>query len=123
MNIFLIFPIHLFSNIKLLKDKTVYIIEEPRYFTDFKYHKLKLAYHRASMKHYFNFLIKNNIKTHYFDFKLITNDFYIKLNDNSQNIYCYDTNDIVLNNKLKKQIKTLNILIGTIILQKIIHRL
>lgn len=110
MDIFLIFPIHLFSNIKLLKDKTVYIIEEPRYFTDFKYHKLKLAYHRASMKHYFDFLIKNNIKAHYFDFKRITNDFYIKLKDDSQNICCYDTNDLLLNNKLKKNIKTLNIL-------------
>ena len=30
--------------------KHVYLIEEPRYFTDFMFHKLKLAYHRASMK-------------------------------------------------------------------------
>ena len=36
MELFLIFPIHLFSNIINLKNKSVYLIEEPRYFTDFK---------------------------------------------------------------------------------------
>ena len=120
MDIFLIFPIHLFSNIDLLKNKIVYLIEEPRYFTDFKYHKLKLAYHRASMKNYFDFLIKNHIKTKYIEFNDISNDFYKKLHDNLKKefkkgdikIYCYDTNDIVLNNKLKKNIdiNSLNLL-------------
>ena len=41
--------------------KCVYLIEEPLYFTDFKFHKLKLAYHRASMKCYESMLIKKNI--------------------------------------------------------------
>ena len=49
--IFLIFPHQLFYDLKHLnkKDK-IYLIEEPRFFTDFKFHKLKLAYHRATMK-------------------------------------------------------------------------
>ena len=50
MNIFLLFPIHLFSSIENLKNKKIYLIEEPRYFTDFSFHKLKLIYHRSSMK-------------------------------------------------------------------------
>ena len=53
-NIFILYPIHLFSNIDNLYDKKVYLLEDTRYFTDFKYHKLKLAYHRASMKKYFD---------------------------------------------------------------------
>ena len=47
----LILPTQLY-NIIINKDYNIYIIEEPRYFTDFKFHKLKLAYHRASMKKY-----------------------------------------------------------------------
>ena len=61
---FIIFPTQLFSDIKHLKkwenesnhtNKIIYLIEEPTFFTDFAYHKLKLAYHRASMKKYFDF--------------------------------------------------------------------
>ena len=62
--IFLIFPNQLFYNSFLLKYKhcVFYIIEEPRYFTDFKFHKLKLAYHRASMKKYYDYLKSKNFK-------------------------------------------------------------
>ena len=68
MNIFLIYPIHLFLNIDLLKNKNVYIIEDPRFFIDFKYHKLKLAYHRSTMKCYFDYLLSKNINVKYIEF-------------------------------------------------------
>ena len=68
MDIFIIFPIHLYSDIKNLYNKNVYLIEEPRYFTDFKYHKLKLAYHRATMKSYYNYLVFHKINVKYIDF-------------------------------------------------------
>jgi len=68
MNIFIIFPIHLFLNIDLLQNKKIYLIEEPRYFTDFKYHKLKLAYHRATMKSYYDYLKNNNLDVTYIEF-------------------------------------------------------
>ncbi len=46
----LIFPTQLYSDTNYLKNtKLIYLIEEPRYFTDFGLHKLKLAFHRASM--------------------------------------------------------------------------
>ena len=60
MNVFLIFPTQLFKSIELLKNKHVYLIEEPIYFTDYNYHKLKLAYHRATMKYYYNYLKNQN---------------------------------------------------------------
>ena len=43
---FIIFPHQLFyNNDKKLKEyETIYLIEEPRYFTEFNFHRLKLAY-------------------------------------------------------------------------------
>ena len=77
----LIFPNQLFplNMINYLEYNKIYIIEEPRYFTDFKFHKLKLMYHRASMKKYYDELEKK-IDVIYIDFNKVTNDFYKKLN-------------------------------------------
>lgn len=80
MNNFIIFPHQLFHNLDHLDGyKNIYLVEEPRYFTDFKFHKLKLAFHRASMKKYFDYLKKKfNVKyiefdnLNYNDFKSIT---------------------------------------------------
>ena len=112
MKIFLIFPIHLFKNIKTLKklnnDHNIYIIEEPIYFFDYKYHKLKLAYHRASMKCYFDYLKKNKLNVEYIEFNK-ANSFYESLKKKEE-IYTYESFDNKLNKKLKKYIKNLNIL-------------
>ena len=107
MNIFIIFPIHLFSDISNLKDKKVYLIEEPRFFTDFKYHKLKLAYHRATMKSYFDFLLKNKINVNYIDYNENIINLYKSIS--KKNIYAYDLGDNVLETKLKKYIQNINI--------------
>ena len=71
MNIFLVFPIHLFRNIDLLKDKKVYIVEEPRFFTDFHFHKMKIAFHRATMKSYFDYLKNKNINAIYIEYNQV----------------------------------------------------
>ena len=115
MDIYLIFPIHLFEDITNLKMKKVYLIEDPRYFTDFKYHKLKLAYHRASMKNYHDYLKKNKINVTYIEFKDATPEFYKKQNikknkKSNYKISTYDTNDYKLNTKLKELIPSINIL-------------
>jgi deoxyribodipyrimidine photolyase-related protein len=110
INIHLLFPIHLFSNINFLKTKNViYLIEEPRFFIDFKYHKLKIAYHRATMKSYFNFLKLNNINIIYINFFDVDNNFYLKLTKNNSKISVYDLSDIALFNKLIKIIPNLHI--------------
>ncbi len=97
--IFLIFPNQLFYNSFLLKYKhcVFYIIEEPRYFTDFKFHKLKLAYHRASMKKYYDYLKSKNFKVNYIDFDKVNNIFYKSLKND---IYCFNPVDYNLYNKL-----------------------
>lgn len=66
MENFLIFPNQLYNISKsTYNGKIIYLIEEPRYFTDFKFHKLKLAYHRATMKKYYDYLTKNKYNIHY----------------------------------------------------------
>jgi len=62
MNNFFIFPVHLFKETKNLLNKNIYLIEDPIYFTMYKYHKLKLAYHRATMKYYYDYLKKKKNK-------------------------------------------------------------
>ena len=49
-----LFPLKMINLIDSLKFNKIFIIEEPRYFSDFKFHKLKLVYHRASMKKYYD---------------------------------------------------------------------
>ena len=101
MNDFFVFPIHLFKNITNLKNKNVYLIEDPIYFTDFKYHKLKLAYHRASMKYYEFYLKKKNINVTYIDY-LDTKKFY-ESKKSTKNIETFEP----FENKLIKKVKKL----------------
>jgi deoxyribodipyrimidine photolyase-related protein len=109
MELFLLFPIHLFSNTEKLKNKKIYLIEEPRFFVDFNYHKLKIAYHRATMKSYYDYLLSKKIDAVYFDFKDINEEFYKKLGKKYKNIYTYNLCDNVLLNKLNKYIGKDNI--------------
>lgn len=65
----LIFPTQLFKVHPCLQNnREVFLIEEKRYFTDFKFHKKKLLLHRASMKAYQVFLESEGYKVHYLEF-------------------------------------------------------
>jgi deoxyribodipyrimidine photolyase-related protein len=99
MDIVLIFPTQLFKNISLIINKQIYLIEEPIYFTNFNFHKLKLAYHRATMKYYYDYLKNKKANVKYFEFNNITNKFYKNIKSNK--IYIYDPIEINLLNKLK----------------------
>jgi deoxyribodipyrimidine photolyase-related protein len=77
-----LFPLKIINQIDSLQFNKIFIIEEPRYFSDFKFHKLKLVYHRASMKKYYDELSKKfNIV--YVDFNNVNKNFYKKLNDDA----------------------------------------
>ena len=98
--ILLILPNQLFP-IKMLKlqDFTlIYIIEEPRYFTDFNFHKLKLMYHRASMRKYMNQISKYK-KCIYKEYKDVNNAFYNLLN--KETTYYFNPIDHKLESKFK----------------------
>ena len=100
--IFVIFPTQLYNDIKILDEyKKIYLFEEPRYFTDFKFHKLKLAYHRATMKKYYDYLKSKNINVTYINFDKVTKTFYKSLKE----ITFYDPYDNKLTEKLEKLLK------------------
>lgn len=57
---FIIYPTQLFQDISLLKDfKKIFLIEDNIYFTRYKFHRLKLAYHKATMLYYYDYLRDN----------------------------------------------------------------
>ena len=119
--IFLLFPIQLFSDLTLLsKSKLIYLIEEPRYFDDFGFHKLKLAYHRASMKKYYDMLKKKKLNVKYIDCEKVNNNLYKTIKSENKLINIFYLGDFPLQNKLenifgKKLVinETLNFLIKT----------
>ena len=64
----LIFPHQLFESSPLLENGfPVYIIEEFLFFKQFNFHKQKIAYHRATMKHYEAFLAVKNCEVFYIE--------------------------------------------------------
>ena len=117
----LIFPTQLFSNTSYLKNtKLIYLIEEPRYFTDFRFHKLKLAFHRASMKKYYDKLKLLHYNVKYIEYKQVTNTFYKSLTKLDSEINIIYPGDLKLLDKLnnllgKKMVilPNLNLLINT----------
>ena len=64
----LVFPHQLFEDIELLTNGSeVYLIEEDLFFGQYKFHKQKIAFHRASMKAYQKYLENKNINVHYIE--------------------------------------------------------
>lgn len=101
MKIFLVFPTQLFKDIEPLKEANeVYVIEEEIYFTKYKFHKLKLAYHRATMKKYYDYLRDKKFKVRYFDF----DEDYLK-NLKNHDVLFYDPVDHDLLKKLRSNSK------------------
>lgn len=106
-SVFIVFPNHLFEDIERLKqyDK-VYLIEEFLFFKQYKFHQQKIMFHRASMKYYESYLLKNNIDVKYIeaiseygDLTDLINSF----NDlNIKTIGVYDVCDDWLSKKLVK---------------------
>ncbi|RCS27654.1 cryptochrome/photolyase family protein [Polaribacter sp. WD7] len=64
----IIFPHQLFKKTDVLQTvDTIYLVEEYLFFNQYKFHKQKIAFHRASMKAYEAFLLELNKKVVYID--------------------------------------------------------
>ena len=87
-DIFVIYPTQLYENIDLIKKYNVFLVEDETYFTKYKFHKLKIAYHRATMKKYQDYLLSKKINVSYFNFN---ENYFIHLEKN--NVYIYDPID------------------------------
>lgn len=67
-SIHLIFPNQLFKESPLFgKKEPVYMVEEYLFFKQYPFHKQKIAFHRASMKKYAEFLRSLGYEVHYID--------------------------------------------------------
>ena len=68
MKIALLFPNQLFENHEILNEvDEVYLIEEYLFFKQYRFHKQKILFHRASMQFYKNYLETKNIKVNYIE--------------------------------------------------------
>jgi deoxyribodipyrimidine photolyase-related protein len=71
----IIFPNQLFLKSPLLENTNeIYLIEEFLFFKQYKFHKQKIAFHRASMKAYQNHLEDLKLTVHYIDSDNILSD-------------------------------------------------
>lgn len=103
----LVFPHQLFEDIELLKNGSkVYLIEEDLFFRQYKFHKQKIAFHRASMKAYQKYLEDKNINVHYIesidsrsDIRVLISELY---NEGKQQINFYDPVDNWLSKRINE---------------------
>lgn len=104
-SIFIIFPHQLFQHIEILKKADeVYLIEEILFFNQYKFHKQKIVFHRATMKYYEEYLLQNNIATTYIEANSSLGDIRnLIANVAGQNVTTIDYYD-VCDNWLEKRI-------------------
>ena len=107
-NLTVVLPNQLFEKPFFLKDKKIKIIiyEHPKFFTKYKFHKLKLIYHRATMKKYFSYLKEKKLNVEYVEFdKKLDNIISKKYNI----LKIHDPVDIPILNEYKKICKSKNL--------------
>ena len=62
----LVFPNQLFKESKLIKTEShIFLVEEYLFFKQYPFHKQKIAFHRASMKSYENYLQTQGFEVRY----------------------------------------------------------
>lgn len=101
MKVNLIFPNQLFEDLSLISNKNkTFLVEDSEFFTAYNFHKNKLVLHRASMKFYENYLLKNGFDVEYVDFK--KDWLKILKQNNIDEIITYELNNFELEEKIKK---------------------
>ena len=112
----LIFPHQLFEQNPLIEKNGIYfLIEEPLFFSQYKFHVQKLIMHRSSMKFYYDFLKEKNLNVTYLENQNSLSDIknlipYLKKEnfDNISYINCIDNylDSRILNISKQNNIKT-----------------
>lgn len=109
---FVVFPTHLYEDSLVTREnwENIYIVEHPLFFYDakdrpYRTHKLKIAYLRACMKAYQDYLVND---------RKLSNVQYIEYSQATQkkfigHIHCYDPLDTVLETRLKKSYPNITI--------------
>jgi len=102
-----IFPHQLFEeNPSISKKRKIFLVEETLFFNQFKFHKQKLVFHRASMKFYEKFLKENSYNVEYIEAKVANSDVrkLIKklADDEISEIHCTEVTDNWLGKRIEK---------------------
>jgi len=103
MEIFIIYPHQLFEDINPLIGKKIILVEEPLFFTQYKFHIQKLILQRASMKFYENYLKSKQIDVEYFE-----DESYLEIYKN-HTIKLYDVADDWLLKKIRNNFKAISL--------------
>lgn len=102
----LIFPHQLYrANPCLVKSRKVVLVEDHLYFTQYRFHKLKLVLHRASMRFYADYLRRQGFRVEYIAFHEHKNleALFEKFSENNiSEIHASDTTDYLLERRLKR---------------------
>lgn len=103
----ILFPHQLFEQSELpMADADVYLVEETLFFKQYKFHKQKLAFHRASMKAYANELNERGIELYYIDAKEERSDVRVLIKalakDGTQQIHIIDPTDDWLSKHIQR---------------------
>lgn len=105
----LVYPHQLFQeNILLSKERVIFLIEEPLFFTQYTFHKQKLILHRASMKAYQGLLLTKGYTVEYIESRELkeTSDIVKILQSKSvSHVHFFDVVDDWLETKLVKALK------------------
>ena len=105
----IVFPNQLFKdNPAIKKGRKVYLVEDTLFFGDEKYpakfHKKKLAYQRACLKNYQDFLTRKRYKAEYIDYTFLKDDyeelFKILKKDNIDFVHFVDPVDFIAEKRL-----------------------
>ena len=103
----IILPNQLHENNQFLKKEfPIYLIEEYLFFKQFNFHKQKLMFHRSSMKHYENYLIKIGYNVRYIESKDKSSEiknFIRNLSKEIETINTIDPDDYLIEKRLKKE--------------------
>ncbi len=104
-SVFIVFPHQLFKDLELFKNADeVFLVEEFLFFNQYKFHKQKLVFHRASMKYFESYLIENKIKVTYIEAISKKNDIRDLLNyfhtEKIEEINYYDVCDYLLEKRI-----------------------
>ena len=110
----IIFPNQLFrESIFIDSDYKIFLIEEDLFFNQYNFHKQKISFHRSSMKFYEDYLIKKGLDVSYINsYENDSNIIDLIKNINGQGykkIEIYDPVDYLLNRRIKRVSKELNI--------------
>ena len=114
----LIFPNQLFKKSPLLDlNCDIYVVEEFLFFNHYKFHKQKIAFHRATMKAYFDYLKETNNKSNFFYINALSNHSDIRIlikkliNDGLQELHLLDPNDNWLEKRILNASKNIEIVL------------